>query len=114
MPSSGPPRALALTVSLLLAALLVYALLWPRAAWLFVAARDRPAVERALAGAAAVFAGTTPEDLRWTDRPSVIRPPGQVCVLIVAWRAQPFHGGSGYKACYDERTGEVIEERAWL
>jgi hypothetical protein len=114
MPSSGPPRALALALSLFLAALLLYAFLWPRAAWLFVPGRDRPVVERALAGAAASFGGMTREDFRWIARPSVIRPPGRVCVLIVMWRAQPFHGRSGYKACYDARTGAVLEERAWL
>ncbi|HYJ82763.1 MAG TPA: hypothetical protein VEW26_07980 [Allosphingosinicella sp.] len=114
MPTHGPPRILAITLSLLLAALLFHAFLWPRAAWLFVDGRDRPAVERALAGAAASFSGITPEDFRWMARPAVIRPPGRVCVLIVMWRAQPFHGRSGYKACYDARTGAVLEERAWL
>lgn len=114
MPSSGPPRPLALALSLLLAALLAYAFLWPRAAWLFVSARDRPVVERALAGAASSFSDMGPEDWRWTARPAVIRSAGRVCVLIVAWRGTAFHGRSGYKACYDERNGEVIEERAWL
>jgi hypothetical protein len=46
-------------------------------------------------------------------RPFVYRPRGQVCVVIESWRSQLFHGRSGYKACYDARTGEVIEERAW-
>lgn len=114
MPSSGPPRTLALAVSLLLAALLFYAFLWPRAAWPFLPAQDRPVVERALAGAAASFSDTTAEDFRWLARPSVIRRPGRVCVIIVMWRAQPFHDRAGYKACYDVRTGTVLEERAWL
>jgi hypothetical protein len=114
MPTRGPPRGLALAAALLLAALLFYAFLWPRAAWLFVAGRDRPVVERALTGAAASFSGMAPEEFRWTARPSVIRSPGRVCVLMVMWRAQPFHGRSGYKACYDGRTGEGIEERAWI
>jgi hypothetical protein len=113
-PSSGPPRALALAASLLVAALLLYAFLWPRAEWLFVPAGDRHVVERALAGAAASFSDTTPEDFRWTARPAVIRTPGRVCVLIVSWRGTAFHGRSGYQACYDERTGKLIEERAWL
>lgn len=114
MPSSGPPRALALTLALLLAALLGYAFLWPRAAWLAVPAGDKAVVERALAGASASFSKTTPDDFRWTARPTIFRSPGRVCVLIVSWRGTAFHGTSGYKACYDERTGEVLEERAWL
>lgn len=114
MPSSGPLRALALALSLLVAALLLYAFLWPRAAWLFVPARDRPVVERALAGAAASFSDATPDDFRWTARPTVFRLPGRVCVLIVSWRGTAYHGRSGYKACYDARTGAVVEERAWL
>lgn len=114
MPSSGPPRALALAVPLLLAALLFYAFLWPRAAWLFVAAGDRPVVERALAGAVASFSHTTRDDLRWTATPAVIRSPGRACVLIVSWRGTAFHGRSGYKACFDERTGKLLEERAWI
>lgn len=116
MPVPGPRRriALALAASFLLAGLLLYAFLWPRADWLFVAERDRPAVERALAGAAASFGGTTAEDWRWMARPHVFRSPGRVCVIIQAWRSQAFHGRSGYKACYDERTGAVLEARAWL
>jgi hypothetical protein len=114
MPSSDPPRALALALPLLLAALLAYAFLWPRVAWLAVPAGDKAVVERALAGASASFSGATPDDFRWTARPTVIRSPGRVCVLIVSWRATAFHGRSGYKACYDGRTGEVLEERAWL
>jgi hypothetical protein len=114
MPTPGPSRALAVTGSLLLAALLFYAFLWPRADWLFVAAHDRPIVERALAGAAATFSDTTPEDFRWMARPAVFRSPGRVCVVILSWRAQPFHGRFGYKACYDVRTGQMLEERAWL
>ena len=112
MPSSGPPRFLALAGALLVAALLFYAFLWPRAAWLFVAARDRPVVERALAGAAASFSDTSPEDWRWLARPVVTRPEGQICVLIETWHSQLFHETPGYKACYDDRTGEMIEERA--
>jgi hypothetical protein len=109
-PASGPPRAAAIALSLLLAALLAYAFLWPRSAWLFVPARDRPVVERALAEAAAAFADTTPEDFRWTARPVVARSAGQVCVTLAAAR-RPFHG---YRACYDSRTGRVLEERAWV
>ena len=109
MPSSGPARALAVTVSLLLAALLFYAFLWPRAAWLFVAGRDRPVVERALAAAAASFSGDTAEDFRWKARPVVARSAGRVCVTLAV--ARPYHG---YGACYDARTGETIEERAWV
>lgn len=109
MPSSGPPRALAATFSLLLAALLFHAFLWPRAAWLFVPEQDRPMVERALAGAAASFSGDTAEDFRWKARPVVTRSASQVCVILAVTR--PYHG---YSACYDARTGETIEERAWV
>jgi hypothetical protein len=108
-PASGPPRAAAIALSLLLAALLAYAFLWPRAAWLFVPASDRAAVERALAAAAASFGGDTPEDFRWKARPVVARSAGRVCVTLAV--ARPYHG---YSACYDARTGETIEERAWV
>ena len=113
-PTAGPPRALALAFSLLLAALIAHAFLWPRAAWLLVPADDRPVVGRALAGTAASFGGTTAEDWRWMARPVVIRSPGRVCVLIVDWRPNPFHGKGGYKACYESGTGRVLEERVWL
>ncbi|HEX8126506.1 MAG TPA: hypothetical protein VF548_13070 [Allosphingosinicella sp.] len=109
MPSSGPPRALALTLSLVLAALLFYAFLWPRAAWVFVSDQDRAVVERALASAAASFSGDTAEDFRWKSRPVVVRSAGRVCVTLAVTR--PYHG---YSACYDARTGETIEERAWV
>ena len=113
-PSSGPARAIAPAGALLLAALLASAFLWPRAAWLFVAARDRPAVEHALAWAAATSSDGTAEDIRWMARPVVVRAPGRVCVLILMWRAQPLHGKGGYEVCRDSRTGEIVEERAWL
>ncbi|HEU0099909.1 MAG TPA: hypothetical protein VFQ67_14185 [Allosphingosinicella sp.] len=113
-PGAGPPRAAAIVLSLLLALLIAYAFLWPRAAWLLIATRDRAVVERALAGAAANFSNTTPEDWRWMARPAVVRSRGRACVVILAWHPQPFHGRSGYKACYDARTGAVVEERASL
>jgi hypothetical protein len=109
-PACGPPRAAAILLSLLLAALLAHAFLWPRAAWLAVPARDRPAVERALAEAAASFSGDSREDFRWKARPAVARSAGRVCVTLAVER-RPAHG---YSACYDERTGETIEQRAWL
>ena len=112
--TASPPRAAALAVALLLAALIAYAFLWPRAAWLLVPAADRAIVERALAGTDASFGGTTVEDWRWMARPVVIRAPGRVCVVIETHRSAAFHGRSGYRACYDERTGEVLEERSWL
>jgi hypothetical protein len=68
-------------------------------------------VERTLAAAALTF-GTTPEDHRWTTRPSVLRSAGRLCVVIHSTRSGP-HGHSGYKACYDARTGALLEERAW-
>lgn len=108
-PVSGPPRAAAITLSLLLAVLLAYAFLWPRAAWLFVPVGDRPVVERALAAGAASFSGDTAEDFRWKARPVVTRSAGQVCVTLAV--ARPYHG---YSACYGARTGETIEERAWV
>lgn len=109
MPTSGPPRALALALSLFLAALLFYAFLWPRAAWLFLPAPDRPVVERAVAAAAGSFSGDTAEDFRWKARPVVARSAGRVCVTLAV--ARPYHG---YSACYDAHTGETIEERAWV
>jgi hypothetical protein len=110
MPTPGPPRAFALAVSLLVVVLLFHAFLWPRAAWLFVPAGDRPLVERALAAAASNFSNTTPEDFRWRTRPVVARSVGRVCVTLAVTR-RPVHG---YSACYDERSGEVVEERAWV
>jgi hypothetical protein len=89
-------------------------LLWPRAAWLLVAPADRAFVDRALAGAAASFRGSTKEEWRWTARPSVDRSPGRVCVVIQMWRSQPFHGRSGYMSCFDAGTGRVVEDRSWL
>jgi hypothetical protein len=109
-PGAGPSRAAALTLSLLVAALIAQASLWPRAAWLVVPARDRPALERALAGAAAAFSGTTSEDLRWTTRSDVERSAGRVCVTLASTRG-PDHG---YRECRDARTGELVEERAWV
>jgi hypothetical protein len=64
MPTPGPPRSLATAGSLLLAALLFYALLWPRGAWLLVPAGERAVVERAVAGAAASFSDIRAEDWR--------------------------------------------------
>jgi hypothetical protein len=107
-PTAGPPRAFARALSLLLAALLATCFLWPRGAWLFVPAADRAIAERAVSAAAAHF-GETREDFRWKARPVVTRPAGRICVALAV--ARPFHG---YSACFDDRTGEVIEERAWV
>ncbi len=107
--AAGPPRSAALAVSLLIAFLVAQAFLWPRAAWLFIPARDRPAVERALAAAAASFADTTAEDIRWRTRPRVARFAGRTCITLAAAPRPVF----GYRACYDDRTGEAVDELAW-
>lgn len=94
---------------LLLAAALAPALLWPRAAWLFVTPSDRFLVDRALRGAAAAF-NTTPQEYKWTTRPVVIRHADRTCVLLGSARRD---GAGSYRACY-ARDGKLIEERALL
>jgi hypothetical protein len=93
---------------LLFCALLGLKLLWPRAAWSFVAARDQAVADRALRDAASIF-GTTPDDYRWTARPIVTRLADRTCVML---RSSRRDGEGSYRACYGARDGKVVEERA--
>jgi len=105
----GSRLAAAAALVLMLAALLFNAWLWPRAAWYLVPASDRPLTERALRDGAANFAGTTADSYRWRTRPIVSRSPGLDCVALATGSR---YGGGSYRACYDARTGELVEERA--
>jgi hypothetical protein len=77
------------------------------AAWR-VAAADRPWVERAVRGGAEAF-GTSPEEYRAHTRPRVWRVAGQVCVAL---RSATHDDGGSYVACFAERDGRLVSERA--
>ena len=93
---------------LLAAALLGPVFLYPRAAWFFVAPRDRPLVDRTLREGAAIF-NTTPDRYRWTTRPVVTRLSDRTCVTLDSGRRD---GAGSYLTCYDPRNGHVVEKRA--
>jgi hypothetical protein len=102
------PAALAVPAfALLIAAFGIYALRFSHAAAWRLPAEDRPWVDRTLDAAAAV-SGRTREELRRTTRPRLWNRPGQVCVML---RSHRKHGDGSYSACFDRRTGDVVEER---
>lgn len=91
---------------LLAAAVICLAFLYPLATRRMVASHDQPLVERARQEAAVAF-GMTPEEIARKSFPVAIRLSDSTCVEL-----RPLHEGDGsYLACYDNRTGHVLEER---
>lgn len=73
-----------------------------------VPAGDRALVDRTFRMAVADLS-VAPAQYRRMTSPSVFRAPGQRCVALVS---RFDHGGGTFQACYDERTGKVLETRA--
>ena len=73
-----------------------------------VSEQDRPYVDRALGEAVAIF-NSTPERYRRYTAPNVYRRPGRTCVALMSVL---HNDGGSYSACYDDRSGEIVEERA--
>ena len=68
---------------------------------------DRGYVERALRTGSREF-GATPEDYRRLTRPTVNKRADEICVILATSHS---YGDGSYSACYDRRSGHVIEER---
>ena len=97
---------MAILASLLAAAILGLAILYPRATRPLVTPHDQPLVERAHRSAAAAF-GETAQSISRATFPIAIELTDRTCVELRPTR----RGNGGYLACYDTRTGRLVEER---
>jgi|GEM_PF-4092713 len=95
-----------LILALVLAASVIgLAVLYPRATRQLVAPHEQPLVERAQRAAAAAF-GTNSEEITRSTFPIAIQLSDRTCLELRPTR----RGDGGYLACYDNRTGRMVEE----
>ena len=102
----GSDLTIATLLVLLRVAVATIAILYPRATRSLVEPYQQPFVERAQREAARAF-GTTPEGMARMSFPIALKLVDQTCVQL-----KPIRRGDGvYLACYDTRTGKLVEER---
>jgi hypothetical protein len=97
-----------LACALLLAALAAFALRFSHSAAWRLPVEQWPWVERTL-GVAAAGSGRTREEFRRTTRPRLWNRRGEICVAL---RSHRKHGDGSYQACFDRRSGHLVEERS--
>lgn len=92
---------------LLAAATVAIAILYLRAVRPSVAAHQQPLVERTQRQAASEFR-VKPESITETSYPLVMELTDKTCVELRPYQ----QGDGGYLACYNTRTGRLVETRA--
>ena len=92
----------------IITAIAAIAILYPRANRPLVRAGDAPWVERAQAEARRLFRDGAGHDR--ATFPIVMRLSDRICVEL---RSIAASGAGTYVACYDPRSGEKVEERAY-
>ncbi|MGA9582259.1 MAG: hypothetical protein WBR13_09865 [Allosphingosinicella sp.] len=97
----------ALLAILLIGALIAVAVCYPRATRPLVAEHQRVLVERAQRDAAVFFGGKS-TGIKENSFAVVMRLSDRTCVELKPLR----RGNGGYLACYDERSGRIVEELA--
>lgn len=98
-------RVAAMLAILLVGALAAIAILYPRATRPLVAEHQHALVAAAQRDAATFF-GANADEIRRRSFPIVISLSDRTCVEL-----KPLHGGNGgYVACYDAKSGHLVEE----